>query len=199
MATGSPSEPSVLLRGLGLILAIFLLVGSASILAKIGGIQYVPSPFWVEKGNLIGLSVGLIAATLVIVLMMLTGKRRTEEYLSDLSWLKSVAVTLFGVFMVFAIGRESIISGFPMLYTIFLGEKVAHQFVVAKADSYSDRKCPNKIELRDMPIMSGDLCGLPNTFRDTLKTGSRIVVSGRGTALGVYVENVRLIDDGPDP
>ena len=52
--------------------------------------------------------------------------------------------------------------------------------------------CSQRIELRNMPFFIDSLCGFTDEFRNSLKPGDVLIVSGRGSWFGIFVRSVAV-------
>jgi hypothetical protein len=105
-----------------------------------------------------------------------------------------VFVLIFGVpfFGWISIGAVSV--GLPFILTTSFGTNGSHEFIVEKAEGWSHLKCRRKIELR-LPISFNELCGFSDEFRNSLRPGMVVTVSGRSTHFGVFVSEVRAFSE----
>ena len=104
---------------------------------------------------------------------------------------KHVLLLIFAPFFFGMLGKDAVTVGVPLVHAAVAGHPSELPFVVEKAEGFSDRKCPNEIELADMPLVHDKLCGFPESFRETLSPGQTVLVSGRGTAWGIFVDRAR--------
>lgn len=190
MAAGFTVEPNPLLRWLIGATALVLLVGGLPVFARMAGYLFVPAPAWVGRVWGIALALGLFCG-LCMAATYLRGWRRSDPQGSKA---KHILVLLFAPVLCTVIGMDALLAGLPLVYTAVAGQPSEQTFVVARAEGFSDRKCRNKIELRDMPFMLNELCGFPEGFRNSLSPGQRIAVQGKGTALGLFVQSARALD-----
>jgi len=59
-------------------------------------------------------------------------------------------------------------------------------------DRRSDGKCRRPIELKGLPLGFDKLCGFPQSVRDRLRKGESVTVTGQGTRLGLFPEEIVL-------
>jgi hypothetical protein len=71
-------------------------------------------------------------------------------------------------------------------------------FVIADHKRNVDRKCRNPITLEGLPFMTGRLCGFFADFGDSLQVGGEIMVFGRGTRHGVFVDSAARLNPDTD-
>ena len=109
------------------------------------------------------------------------GMGKTKKYL----------VVLFSPVMGFAIGSIAVSIGGPMVGAAIVGAKTEIPYIVTKFRPSSSRKCRNPITLDGLPWMFDELCGVSEEFGRFLEVGETVIISGRGTALGVIANTVR--------
>jgi hypothetical protein len=179
-------EPNLLLRRLGMAVGILVLIGGLPIIAMMAGTQFLPSPSWVADSLWLALGLGA-AAALLFSLLLIRGRTRDGRSRNSLGYLTVLAFSplLFG-----ALGSAAVFAGGPMIYAALFGAPTELQYEVKRTGS-GDSKCRNQIELRGLPILNNRLCGFPKDFTDTLRPGQSILVSGNGSALGIFVTLAR--------
>jgi len=152
------------------------------------GILFLPSREWVAAHSATANTAGFLL---------------TLGWLASLYWvpafrqmapsLKKLFVFVFGTYMTWTMGTEAIYIGIPMLRAA-QRQKTELEFVVKQASGFSDHKCRRRIELRDMPFMFDEICGVDPKFRNSLHPGERLVVTGTGSAWGIFPSMVRRAD-----
>lgn len=164
------------------LLGIWLLLGCLPIFAAMFGINFLPSTEWISTSSFPGLAAGL-PSTAFLAWAVLKGppKMKTANVLATL---------LFGYFL----GKNAAVLAVPMIHAMIAGHHVELPFTVVGADQYGDRRCRSPIEFQGLPFFFDRVCGFANDFRQGLTPGSRIVVIGRGTSLGVFAESLRRVD-----
>ncbi|WP_374393581.1 hypothetical protein [Tabrizicola sp.] len=190
MAAAFSVEPNVYLRRLLGVVAVIMLVGGLPLFARIAGFQFLPTEDWVRRVWWVALSVGIFFAVVPTIVYARGWSRMAPEDSS----VKHVFVLIFMPFLGVSIGMDSVLAGGPLIYTALAGHPAETRFVVARAEGFSDRKCRNKIELKDMPFMYDALCGFPKDFRDSLPPGQTLIVSGRGSFAGTFISSVRVAE-----
>jgi DNA-binding CsgD family transcriptional regulator len=133
-------------------------------------------------------SVGIFVAVVLAIVYARDWWRTIPED----SLVKHAFLLIAILFLGFGTGMNSVNVGGPFIYTALVGQGSESRFVVARADGFSDRKCRNKIKLKDMPFVYDELCGLPKDFRDSLRPGQTLIVSGRGTLAGTFISSARV-------
>ncbi|WP_374642075.1 hypothetical protein [Tabrizicola sp.] len=188
MASGFSVEPNVALRRLGSLVLVFALIGGLPIFARIIGAQFLPSTAWVSHSVWLAWGSGIFCAVFFTVMFM----RNKPLVEPDMRPFMYILLIIFSPIFFGSLGKDAIVAGAPMLYTMVAGKPTELQYVVERATGFSDRKCRNDIELMDMPSMYDRLCGFPKDFRDSLRPGQTLIVSGHGSSLGTFVTSAHV-------
>jgi hypothetical protein len=167
-----------------------MLIGSMPIMLRADGWQFLPATTWVEWSFWPAVASAAICGILVSVVLIRGrtrdgGNRRSIKYLLVLAFTPALCGLL---------GYHAVSAGGAMLYTWVVGEPTEKPFVVLRANRSSDAKCRNGIVLRDLPILTSKLCGLPEEFVADLAPGQTIIVSGNGASLGIFAASARPAD-----
>ena len=183
------AEARGLLGKLAAILMIaWILLGLLPMLAQMFGAGFVPSTQWASTIRGPGLIAGLGTVMLWLWSVWSADNWPTR---SDLSKFGAV----FGVlFLGFMIGKNIVDVTVPMAIALVAGGETELQFTVERTDSAGPKGCRSLVTLQGLPLLFDSACGVPNDFRDSLTPGTRVVVSGRGTSLGVYARYMRRAD-----
>ena len=190
MAAGFSAEPNLYLRRLFGVAAIIMLVGALPLFARMAGFQFLPTEVWIRRVSSVARSVGIFVAVVPAIVYARGWWRTVPED----SLVKHAFLLIFLPFLGFSTGMNSVNVSGPFIYAALIGHPSENRFVVARAEGFSDRKCRNKIKLKDMPFMNDELCGLPKDFRDSLRPGQTLIVSGRGTFAGTFISSVRVAE-----
>jgi hypothetical protein len=169
----------------GAVALVFLVGGAGLVLGKTFT-PFLASPAWVAAARpwAIGFGTLFAAATLPMAGYSLVKAR------GGLS-ARTAAVLVFGAALLWFIGAGIVYEGPPMLRAAVAGQPVELTFTVTSARGDGGRYCRERVELADLPFLFGELCGVPDSVRGDLAPGSLIVVSGRGTAWGLFADRVR--------
>tara|TARA_R110002051_G_scaffold1609_5_gene8873 strand:- start:109 stop:681 length:573 start_codon:yes stop_codon:yes gene_type:complete len=184
-----PFKHTAATRILTFIVSLWLIMGGASIISKIAGVSYFPSPDWLEKSRQIASIVGIITAVFLTWMMMKLNRYRQPELVG----IKKNLVFGFGLFFLSVMGSSAITSGGPLFWALLYGDETEFTYTIAKPDGGSQRYCRNSVELDGMPLMD-NLCVASEKFRGSLAVGDRIVVSGTGTSFGLFARSVRKVE-----
>ncbi|WEX86638.1 hypothetical protein PZN02_002941 [Sinorhizobium garamanticum] len=181
--TGQPR-----VRPAGVLLIVWLLLGMLPVFANMVGYNFLPSIEWTSRTNLPALAAGLVSA---VLLFWVVRKGRDVTPGSPLG--KAIGV-FAAPFFGYVIGKNVVVIAAPMILALIAGHQVELPFTVADADRYGGRRCSSPIDLQGLPFIFESICGVPDNFRQGLAAGSRIVVIGRGTNIGVFAESLRRVD-----
>ncbi len=166
-----------------------MLIGGLPFFFRIfGGQQFLPSTTWIAQSFWPAIACAAFCAILPSIVGIRGrirdgGDRKSIKYLLLLAFVPALGGTL---------GYNSISSGGAMLYTWGVGKPTELPYVVKRAKRSVDRKCQNPIELRGLPILAHELCGFPEEFIANLSPGQTLLVSGNGSALGIFVATARV-------
>ncbi len=182
-------EPNALLRRLLLAVILLILLGGLPIFAQIAGFPFLPSTAWVENSLWLALGSGAVAAVFLSVIII-RGRKRDGSSRRAVGYLLLLAFSplFFG-----ALGASAIFSGAPLIYTAIFGKPAEASYEVKRTGS-GDRRCRNKIDLVGLPILNDRLCGFPQDFAESLRPGQTVVVAGKGSAYGIFVDTARRSD-----
>ena len=91
-------------------------------------------------------------------------------------------------------GSTFVRQGVPALYARFSDAEVSHSFVMESVNRANSRYCRKSVKLKDMPFMAF-LCDVPVAFRKQLHPGMTLIVSGKGSWMGVKPRQLRIVRD----
>ena len=167
------------------LLWLWLLVGVA--LPMVAGVftpLFLPSTEWAALMSIPSVAVGLVSAAVYVLVL-----RIYQELRGDYPIIIGGAALL-----AFAAGRNIAILIVPMIFPLFAGAHVELPYTVVQIDGFESKGCRRPIKLEGLPLMFRELCGFPDSFRQSLTLGMRLSVSGYGTSYGLYVESARPAD-----
>ncbi|MBP1874011.1 hypothetical protein J2Z19_003730 [Ensifer adhaerens] len=180
------NAPGQSLGKTGIVIGIWAAAGALPLLAKMFGIQFLPSTEWLNRTFLVGICAGLFSGGGAVWIVA----RRLSSIPGGGEVRKAVAV-IGAPFLGYFVGRHAVVYAGPMIIALVAGAQVELSFTVADANRHYSSRCPSSIELQGFPIIFNRLCGVPEEVRRNLSSGKEIIVSGRGTGLGVYVDRLR--------
>lgn len=165
---------------------IWALAGALPVLAKMFGYQFLPSMEWLNRTFLVGIGAGLISAGGAVWIVC-----RRLATAPDGGEVRKAAAVMGAPFLGYFFGNHAVVFTGPMIIALLAGSQVELSFTVADANRHISSRCPSSIELQSFPIVFERLCGVPEEVRRNLVSGGHIIVSGRGTSLGVYADRLR--------
>ncbi|WP_210388522.1 hypothetical protein [Mesorhizobium sp. 131-2-1] len=180
---------------------VFCLAGLAiHLLALLGamifGHSFVPSQAYVSDHDMIAKSIAIPAGCLIFVLCC---RKFLKDFRAFQAWdvsFKTLVLSGFGVLVLpFVFGvfvRATLLTAYPLLLAALMGEDTQLEFSVDRIGGSSFR-CSNRVDLAGMPMMTGTLCGVPDDFRKTLHQGTRVMLTGRGTADGLFAATIDVV------
>ena len=184
-------EPNKFVRILALVVFALMLIAFLPLLGRMFGFSFLPSLGWLETSSELAISTGIFCGSVSALVLY----RRPMKDDSDGEWLKSRMLLAFGAPFFGWISMSSVTVGIPFVFTTAFGANGSHEFIVEQAEGFSDRKCQRKIELLDLPIVYNELCGFSVEFRNSLKPGMELIVSGRSSQFGVFVSEVQAVGE----
>jgi hypothetical protein len=181
--------PRILVFSLaGLTIHLLALLG-----AMIFGHSFVPSQAYVSDHDMIAKSIAIPAGCLIFVLCC---RKFANDFQAPQVSAKTVILSGFGVivlpilFGVFV--RATVLTAYPLWLAVLMGEDTQLEFSVRDTAGSSFR-CSYRVDLAGMPMMTGTLCGVPDDFRKTLHQGMPVVLTGRGTANGLFASGIDAV------
>lgn len=173
---------SIFPRWLRWIFITSLLLGMAAVYPVIIGLSFVPSPEWTSLPRLPASVLGLTMAVLLCWGVIL----RSEAVDQTMGKFRRFALIAAMPLIVFYAGSSAITAGVPMLAAIIVGTDEEFAYTVVSFEKKYDRRCRNPLQLDGSFFPFNRICGFPAEFGNSLREGDAILVSGRGTALGVF-------------
>ena len=166
----------------------WLIFGSAPMLSPALGYIFLPSTEWVSKTGSVALAIGWATAIWSLWIICITADRAPG---SDL---KKISAIIFFPLLSYWAGSTVVVIVGPMVLALAAGHEVELTFTVESAGRYGSRRCRTPLELQDLPLLFGRVCGVSSDFTEGLAPGTRIAASGHGTSLGVFVRGLHRLD-----
>jgi len=188
--TTQETPSSRLPRWISYPLLTWFLIGAIPILSLKTGYQYLPSPEWVSQVQTLASVSGIVTAVL-LVWMVYMGKKIKNQKIGDAY---KIFVLPFGFYMGLVMGSSAITMGGPMVGAMIAGSETEIPYMVTKYKREFNRGCRYPITLDGMPWMFEKLCGFSEEFGRSIVIGKPILIKGRGTEIGVFVESARQIN-----
>ncbi|SUU90700.1 hypothetical protein EDC40_101166 [Aminobacter aminovorans] len=176
-------------KTVAILILVWVLLGLLPMLARmIVGAGFVPSTQWASSAGTYGLVAGLATA---LLLLWVVQKAPRDEKDTDLwRFAGASAALLFG----FMIGKNVVDVTGPMAIALVAGDETELQFSVERADGGRVKGCPSPVELEGLPMLFDRACGVPQAVRDSLAPGMNIILTGRGTSLGIFARQITRAD-----
>lgn len=174
-------------RWLQIFVGLSIVLGALPFLADVFHYQYFPVPDWLDLASYVAWGVAVVtAATFAFAVW-----RNRDAYLGGFR--RTATVTFVAFFLGLAVGWHAVTHGGPMVIAAF-GKTVEVPYTVISADKFGSRSCRNPIELDLGAVFFDRLCRFSDEFRVTLSPGDTIILSGRGTAMGVFASSARKLE-----
>ena len=169
-----------------ILMTVWFLLGVVPVLSQMFGVSFLPSTEWISRTSTHGLIAGI--ATALLAFWIAWNSEEKDDPDSYVKWFfGNVGALFFGFF----IGQTAVVIAGPMIIALFAGHQIELPFTVLRADSIGSKWCRNSAELEDLMSPFDSICGVPDFVRRGLTPGTRIVVTGHGTELGLYVKRLR--------
>lgn len=165
---------------------LLLLLGVLGFLSQLVMGQFVPSASWVAGTFWLAFVISAVTAVLPTI-VIIRGMKRVGPSNSSIHYLFVLVLfpLIYGL-----LGFSTVLFGGPQVYTAVFGGPIETLYKVRRT-TFDVPKCGNMIELIVPPI-NDRLCGFPKDFTDTLRPGQSVIVSGKGSPVGIFVDSVRL-------
>ncbi len=172
-------------RTVGVIFVAWFLISFIPIVIAGFGFNFLPSTSWVDSTSSFANIFGGLSACLLTWVFWRTRKVAAKGSL------KMVALLIGAPAVGYLLGRNLVMYSIPIMSAVLVGGTVDLRFTIAAIDQPGTKRCRTPVELQGMPLLFPKLCRVPQEFRQKLAPGDEIVVSGRGTSQGLFVENIR--------
>ena len=178
-----------------IIVSVLFFSGLLIIIPRLFGFYLLPSVAYAESARPYAMVVAALGGLASFYLFAFTAelnRGRARLGKPPASIFKRLALA-FGVsILVFASGFIFVMGTIPFTIALFRGAEVSHVYTVERVPSFGSRHCREKVELTRMPLFFDEVCGVPQTTRARLKPGDTVSLVGRGTALGLFVDRIRI-------
>lgn len=163
-------------------LVFFIFVSAGiTIFAKMFGHHILPSTEWAGMTRYLSPLFGVLVAVLVIFFMRATARLTG----GGIGIWKLIGVGFLG----FLMGMITVTGFIPMTARFVAGQETQLVYVVRRASGI-DNRCATPIKLRDLPITFDSLCGFGQNLQRSLTPGQTIIVTGKGTWMGILPQSV---------
>ncbi|MCM5554175.1 hypothetical protein [Pleomorphomonas sp. NRK KF1] len=150
--------------------------------------QFLPSPKYLVEVKYISLISGLVCGLPTAFLLMSESPNANKTSVTF-----NVFTPAFATIMFFILGHQLVTSLVPIIAAICSQQEVEIIYAVNGRESINSRFCNAPITLDYMPWYSDQLCNFPPSLHQELSPGTQIVVAGRGTSWGLFVESARVV------
>jgi len=150
--------------------------------------QFFPSPIYVESVKYFAMLTAALCAMLGVALAVYMPFNQWRR----LTWLEHLLNIVMVPIAFAAFGHLFVTTTIPLDVALLWGEETSMTFAVASLEHTDGKSCKTSIRLAGMPTLNNTLCNLPQSFQQQLTIGSEIVITGRGTHMGLFAENTRL-------
>jgi hypothetical protein len=175
-----------MVRGLWLGLAVVFFLGAIPIALKAFHLDFVPSEAWVTRTSGFASTFCFGAAVLATILFAVDMVQRGERIGTP----GTIGMILFIPVFFWFLGSALVMLGYPMIRAAWAGQPMTMVFEVERAKVGASARCRNRIELRGLPVLINEVCGLPAESIVPLAPGSSVTLGGYGTELGLFVQRI---------
>lgn len=170
---------------------IWMLVGILQTAGDMSGFRFLSSSDWFDRSGMWSWIAAAVLAPLS-AWCVLVGIRAQDITKGKTRSPASVRLHLLcGLLVGAVLGGESVSSGVPMVSAMVAGTRTEMEVTVREVAGYRTMECGYKVDLEDLG-MFGHLCGMSKEKRSALSPGDRLIIAGRGTWRGVFVDEVLL-------
>lgn len=151
--------------------------------------RFLPSTAYVESVKYFALLTAALSAMLGFALAVYFPFNLWRR-VTGLAYLMNVVLVpiAFAIF-----GHMFVTTTIPLYVALLWGEETSMIFAVASLEHKEGKSCKISVRLAGIPTFAEELCDLPLDVQQ-LTPGTEIVVTGRGTHMGLFVENARLAE-----
>lgn len=150
-------------------------------------IQYLPSPDYVESAKYYAMVSAAACAMLGFGLVANMPFDETKH-----SGLMHFLGVLLSPILFAIVGHQFVSTTVPLGAALLSDKDVSITFTVAFPEYIGGKFCKRPIGLAGLPTLNDTLCNFSPSFQQQLKSGTQIVVTGRGTSWGLFVESARI-------
>ncbi len=183
-------------RWVRVVLLVYLVLTVPHIILSFFSVQYFPSPDWLIKARPFDIALSVAVLCFIsAVCFRLWKKQRSSSARWDVFW-QWLSFSMFPAWLVLHMGSGAVTYGFPMIVSAFAGQDTELSYVVKwRANLSSEGRCPYSIYLDGVPSPWQRFCNLPEELVTTVRRGDTIIVSGKGTSMGLYADSAALSTD----
>jgi hypothetical protein len=151
-------------------------------------IQYLPSPDYIVNVKYYAMVSAAVCAMFGFTQVANLPFDETKE-----SGLKHFLGVLLSPVLFAIVGHQFVSTTIPLGAALLSDKDVSITFTVAFPEYIGGKFCERPIGLAGMPTLSNTLCNFPLSFQQQLRSGSKIVVEGRGTEWGLFARSAHIL------
>lgn len=157
--------------------------------------QFLPSAAYVESVKYFALLTAAVCAVLGITLAIYLPFNLWRR-VTGLGYLLNIVLVpiAFAVF-----GHMFVTTTIPLYVALLWGEETSMTFAVESLEHEERKSCKTSARLAGIPTLAYELCDLPPDAQQQLTPGTEIIMIGRGTHMGLFVESARLAEPMATP
>lgn len=187
-------------RWLGPLVAIYILLGSIDMFLPLFQTQFLLAVDWTETA--IPYDILMCFSLIALIAICCHKALKYEDKSSQENSHTKPSILQRGSYL----GIAVLISNFgldvglisrtaPVLSATFFGQETELPFVInTVSTSENESKCAYKISLRGLPLHTDDFCASSSEEVASLKRGDAVIISGKGTKMGLFPESVRKME-----
>ncbi|SLN47151.1 hypothetical protein ROA7450_02332 [Roseovarius albus] len=175
--------------------AIYVLLPIPPVVLKLFEIHYLASPNWIERTRIWDMAFGLFLICLIGFYFLKHWQSRkinSHEKTRPLWIWACFAIPILNYTFLFE--ERPLAYGIPIIAAAITNEEVQFSYTVERAYPYSLGECKNPIEVLEAKSTLDEICNAPNELVNQLKRGDTVIVSGKGTQMGLFPESVRKVE-----
>ncbi|SFM96983.1 hypothetical protein SAMN05192571_110120 [Pleomorphomonas diazotrophica] len=161
----------------------------------LSGRPFLPSPAWVAYARGPAWIAGLASFACMLWVFRRYDKKNVFHFRDEVVEIGHLFGSLILLALYFGFGYMAAQKIPPMFDAILTGHRVEMTLTVEYTMPWESKYCGREVTFVELPLGASSICGVRKDLLDTFKPGSKIVVSGRGTAWGVFADRLRLVED----
>lgn len=155
--------------------------------------QFFPSPVYVESVKYFAMLTAALCAMFGFALAVYL----PFNLWMRVTWLQHLLNIVLVPIAFAAYGHLFVTTTIPLDVALLWGEETSMMFAVESLEHTGRKSCKTSVRLAGMPMLNNTLCNLPPSVPQQLTSGTEIVVTGRGTHMGLFAENAHLRRPAP--
>lgn len=190
--SASPLEPVIMT-----VLGFVFFAGCAPLLLHYVGISYISAEASAASPNYPAWLVAGLTALLTLYLVAFTNRidrLRAQQGKEKASILLKISAGLLLPAVGGMLGYLLVAGTAPMAAAAVLGGPVQSAYTVREASVIGSKGCRPKVSFSGLPFLLDSVCDVPVEQVRTLKRGSRVVLTGKGTSSGLFYSDLIVAD-----